>query len=530
MTHAERTLLQKNREQSDVYDLLVVGGGINGAGIAADASGRGLSVALCEQGDLASATSSASSKLIHGGLRYLEHYEFRLVREALAEREVLLAKAPHLIKPLRLILPHRPHLRPAWMIRTGLFLYDHLSRRNKLAGSAGQRLDARAHDNPLSDSIRYGFAYSDCRVDDARLVVANALAAHANGARIMVRTRCLAAQRANGVWQASLEDLLTGQRFELRARALVNAAGPWAQRFIEQQLAARSPRKLRLIRGSHFVTRRLYEGEHAYILQNEDQRIVFVIPYQKDFTLVGTTDTLHEGDPADVAMDAEEELYLLDVFNRHFKQQLGSADILWRYAGVRPLCDDESASPSAMTRDYTLEVEADAQGKAPLLSVFGGKLTTYRKLGEAALASLSPYFPALGAAWTRAAALPGGDIGSDSFEAWQSAVQRQYDWLPAQLVARLADAYGTRVHALLQGCHGIADLGEHFGAGLYQCEVEYMLREEWALSAEDVLWRRSKLGLHLSAEQAEALDWFVRRRVAALHRAHPVDAPLRRAG
>jgi glycerol-3-phosphate dehydrogenase len=530
MTQSERNLPPENREQSDIYDLFVVGGGINGAGIAADASGRGLSVALCEQGDLASATSSASSKLIHGGLRYLEHYEFRLVREALAEREVLLAKAPHLIKPLRLILPHRPHLRPAWMIRAGLFLYDHLSRRNKLAGSAGQKLDARAHDNPLNDSIRYGFAYSDCRVDDARLVIANALAAQANGARIMVRTRCLAAERANGVWQVSLEDLLTGQRFELRARALVNAAGPWAQRLIEQQLALHSPRKVRLIRGSHFVTRKLYEGEHAYILQNEDQRIVFVVPFQKDFTLVGTTDKVHEGDPREVAMDAEEERYLLDVFNRHFKQQLGSEDIVWRYAGVRPLCDDESASPSAMTRDYTLEVEADAQGAAPLLSVFGGKLTTYRKLGEAALAALSPYFPALGASWTRAAPLPGGDIGSDSFEAWQSDVQQKYDWLPAPLVARLADAYGTRVHALLQGCHGVADIGEHFGAGLYQREVEYMLTEEWARSAEDVLWRRSKLGLCFSGEQAEALDWFVRRQVAALQSTHCVDAPLRRAG
>ena len=530
MTQPERTPPLQTREQSGIYDIFVVGGGINGAGIAADASGRGLSVALCEQLDLAGATSSASSKLIHGGLRYLEHYEFRLVREALAEREVLMAKAPHLIKPLRLMLPHRPHLRPAWMIRVGLFLYDHLSRRNKLAGSAGHKLDARAHDNPLNHSIRYGFAYSDCRVDDARLVIANALAAQANGARIMVRTRCLAAKRVSGVWHVSLEDLLTGQRFELRARALVNAAGPWAQRLIEQQLAARSPRKVRLIRGSHFVTRKLYEGEHAYILQNEDQRIVFVIPYQKDFTLLGTTDKVHEGDPAEVTMDAEEEQYLLDVFNRHFKQQLGSADILWRYAGVRPLCDDESASPSAMTRDYTLEVEADAQGTAPLLSVFGGKLTTYRKLGEAALSALSPYFPALGASWTRAATLPGGDLGSASFDAWQSEVLRQYDWLPAQLVARLTDAYGTRVHALLQGCHGVADLGEHFGAGLYRREVEYMLTEEWARSADDVLWRRSKLGLRFSAEQAEALDWFVRRQVAALLSTHLGETPLRRAG
>ena len=287
---------------------------------------------------------------------------------------------------------------------------------------------------------------------------------------------------------------------------------------------------MRLIRGSHFVTRKLYEGDHAYILQNEDQRIVFVIPFQTDFTLVGTTDKVHEGDPGDVAMDAEEERYLLDVFNRHFKQQLDSRDILWRYAGVRPLCDDESASPSAITRDYTLEVEADAQGSAPLLSVFGGKLTTYRKLAEAALSALTPYFPALGASWTRTAPLPVGDIGSDDFQAWQREVQRQYDWLPRELVARLADAYGTRVHALLQGCQGIADMGQHFGAGLYQREVEYLLEEEWARSAEDVLWRRSKLGLRFSPEQAQALEAFVREQLVALRGAAGTHAPLRRTG
>jgi glycerol-3-phosphate dehydrogenase len=534
MTHAKSEIASESIDQSIVYDLLVVGGGINGAGIAADASGRGLSVVLCEQGDLASATSSASTKLIHGGLRYLEHYEFRLVREALAEREVLLAKAPHLIKPQRFILPHRPHLRPAWMIRVGLFMYDHLSSRNKLAGSAGRKLDASASDNPLNDSIQYGFEYSDCRVDDARLVVANALAAQERGARIMVRTRCIGAQRANGLWQVALEDLLTGRRFDVRARGLVNAAGPWAQQLIEQQLHATSPRKVRLIRGSHFVTRKLYEGDHAYILQNEDQRIVLVIPYNQDFTLVGTTDKVHEGDPARVAMDAEEERYLLEVFNRHFKQQLGSEDILWRYAGVRPLCDDESASPSAMTRDYTLETQADAQGRAPLLSVFGGKLTTYRRLGEAALAALKPYFPELGGSWTRTAPLPGGDIGGESFADWQSGLCGQYSWLPAEITARLGDAYGTRVHLLLQHCQCMADLGAHFGAGLYQREVEYLLEHEWARSAEDVLWRRSKLGLRLTARQVEALDQFVRDKLAALFGPQVSgagdDAPLRRVG
>jgi len=513
-------------ESSPIYDLLVIGGGINGSGIAIDASGRGLSVALCEQADLAGATSSATSKLIHGGLRYLEHYEFGMVREALAEREVLLAKAPHLIKPLRFILPHRPHLRPAWMIRIGLFLYDHLSRRSHLAGSVGVTLDPAAVDNPLNDSIRYGFEYSDCRVDDARLVVANVLGAHERGARIMVRTRCIGAARKNGLWHVSLADLLTGQRFGVRAHGLVNAAGPWAQKLIEQQMSAKSPRNVRLIKGSHIVARKLFEGDRAYILQNEDERIVFAIPYNREFTLVGTTDKVYDGDPAQVAMDDKEEQYLLDVFNRHFKRQLGVEDILWRYSGVRPLCDDESDSPSAMTRDYTLETQLDEQGQAPLLSVFGGKLTTFRRLAEAALQALKPYFPEMGDRWTHQSTLPGGDIGAESFSEWQAGLRRQYGWLPADLAARLGDAYGTRVHALLRDCRGIPDLGTAFGAGLYQREVEFLLTEEWARSTDDVLWRRSKLGLWLTQGQVAAVDELVRGKVSDLQRrANAVDAP-----
>ena len=523
MTQDIQTIAPQTAQESTTYDLFIVGGGINGTGIAADASGRGLSVALCEQADLASATSSASSKLIHGGLRYLEHYEFRLVREALAEREVLLANAPHLIKPLRFILPHRPHLRPAWMIRIGLFMYDHLSSRNQLKASCGGKLTPAANDNPLNDSIHYGFEYSDCRVDDTRLVVANALAANARGARIMVRTRCINAIRKSGHWYVELEDLISGQRFSIRARSLVNAAGPWAQTLIEKQIQKESPRNIRLIKGSHFVTRKLYEGDQAYILQNEDQRIVFVIPYNRDFTLVGTTDKRYEGDPSSVTMDAEEEQYLLDIINRHFKRQIGSDDILWRYSGVRPLCDDESDSPSAMTRDYTLETQADEHGKAPLLSVFGGKITTYRRLSEAALQALKPYFPAMGSAWTRNTALPGGDIGTHNYAAWLQSVQRQYHWLPTALVERLANAYGTRIHALLQQWHTITDLGTDFGAGLYQREVEFLLETEWAHSADDILWRRSKLGLYLNSNQVTVLEQFVRNRISKLH-LQPLDA------
>lgn len=499
----------KTAAQSDSYDLFIVGGGINGCGIAADASARGLKVALCEQSDLASATSSASSKLIHGGLRYLEHYEFRLVREALAEREILLQKAPHLIKPLRFVLPHRPHLRPAWMIRTGLFLYDHLTHRNQLPGSKGLTLNADDPRNPLQPAITKGFEYYDCRVDDARLVVSNAMAAREHDAAIYVRTRCVGARRVDGLWHIQMEDLSSGQTRHCTARALVNAAGPWAQRFIEQNLQARSPRKINLIKGSHFVTRKLYEGDQAYILQNEDQRIVFVIPYQDDFTLIGTTDKAFQGDPTQVTMDAEEEQYLLTIVNAHFKQNISSDDILWKYSGVRPLCDDESDSPSAMTRDYTLEVEADANQQAPLLSIFGGKITTYRRLALAALKTLQPYLPELAAAPADQPCLPGGDIGETDYDVWVALVQQQYEWLEPRTCKRLCDAYGTRIHRLLDSCDQINDLGQHFGEGLFQKEVDYLMQQEWASSVEDILWRRSKLGLRLSLKQVTALSQYI---------------------
>ncbi len=531
MNHQSLSTTEKMVENSPIYDLFIVGGGINGTGIAADASGRGLSVALCEQNDLASATSSASSKLIHGGLRYLEHYEFRLVREALAEREVLLANAPHLIAPLRFVLPHRPHLRPAWMIRIGLFMYDHLSSRNQLPGSRGLKLNAGDASNPLKDAIHYGFEYADCRVDDARLVIANALAAQERGARILPRTRCMSARRHNGLWHLWLEDRISGQSFAVRARGLVNAAGPWAQQFFEQQVNTPSPRKIRLIKGSHFVTRKLYDGDQAYILQNEDQRIVFVIPYNKDFTLVGTTDKRYESDPAQVQIDADEEQYLLKIVNDHFKRQISSDDILWRYSGVRPLCDDESDSPSAMTRDYTLDLQVDDNGRAPLLSVFGGKITTYRRLAEAAAQTLQPYFANMGPNWTRQHALPGGDIGESRFEHWLANIRSQYAWLPPALCERLARAYGTRMHLLLNGCDDMADLGQQFGHDLYQREVEFLLQREWAHSADDIVWRRSKLGLHLTPAQIHTLQAFIEQRHPVPTQILPLTTPaLRHAG
>lgn len=504
------TQLQDQNPAIPCVDLFVVGGGINGTGIAAEASARGLKVVLCEQADLASATSSASSKLIHGGLRYLEHYEFRLVKEALSEREILLQKAPHLIKPLRFVLPHRPHLRPAWMIRTGLFLYDHLSRRNQLPGSRSIR-PSDSPNNPLHPEILRGFEYSDCRVDDARLVVTNALAAREHGADVRIRTRCLSARRVQNQWIVRTQDVQTGAEQVFRARALVNAAGPWAQQFIEGQMQSRSPRQIRLIKGSHFVTRKLYEGEQAYILQNEDQRIVFVIPYNNDFTLVGTTDKEYRGDPRQVSMDQEEEHYLLEVVNRHFTRQISADDIVWRYSGVRPLCDDESSSPSAMTRDYTLELQTDAQDTAPLLSVFGGKITTYRRLALSALDKLGPHLPEMTGPQPATSALPGGGIGEESFAMWLQDIQQQYPWLPYDLCNRLCNAYGSRIHLLLQGCHSLPSLGKHWGAGLYQQEVDYLLDQEWARSAEDILWRRTKLGLYFSQEQATELELGIQR-------------------
>ncbi|WP_137886755.1 glycerol-3-phosphate dehydrogenase [Pseudomonas sp. 2FE] len=489
---------------AEVYDLAVVGGGINGAGIAADAAGRGLSVFLCEKDDLAQHTSSASSKLIHGGLRYLEHYEFRLVREALAEREVLLAKAPHIVKPLRFILPHRPHLRPAWMIRAGLFLYDHLGKREQLAGSRSLRFGAGS---PLKAEISRGFEYSDCSVDDARLVVLNAMAAREHGAHVHTRTRCVSARRSKGLWHIHLERA-DGSLYSIRAHALVNAAGPWVARFIQDDLQQKSPYGIRLIQGSHIIVPRLFDGEQAYILQNEDRRIVFAIPYLERFTLIGTTDREYRGDPARVAISEEETTYLLQVVNAHFKHQLGRADILHSFAGVRPLCDDESDDPSAVTRDYTLALSA-YPGEAPLLSVFGGKLTTYRKLAESALAQLTPYFKNLQPSWTASAPLPGGEQ-LESLSALIEALCECFGWLPTSLARRWASTYGSRVWRLLDGVNDLGDLGEHLGGGLYAREVDYLCREEWAMEAADILWRRTKLGLFLTASQQARLGAYLK--------------------
>ncbi|MNM52050.1 Aerobic glycerol-3-phosphate dehydrogenase [compost metagenome] len=427
------------------------------------------------------------------------------MREALAEREVLLAKAPHIVKPMRFVLPHRPHLRPAWMIRAGLFLYDHLGKRKQLGASRGLRFGPG---NPLKPVITRGFEYADCAVDDARLVVLNAMAAREHGADIRTRTRCVSAQRVDGVWNVLLEHA-DGSQKSIRARALVNAAGPWVAKFIQDDLKLDAPYGIRLIQGSHLIVPKLYDGEHAYILQNEDQRIVFAIPYLERFTLIGTTDREYTGDPAKVAITEGETDYLLKVVNEHFNHQLSRTDILHTYAGVRPLCNDESDNPSAVTRDYTLALSSST-GEAPLLSVFGGKLTTYRKLAESAMAQLAPFFTQMRGSWTASATLPGGEDMTTP-QALTDAILARCGWLPAEIAKRWALTYGSRVWRLLEGVQGPADLGDAIGGGLFTREVDYLCSEEWAVSADDILWRRSKLGLFTTAAEQQALRDYLQR-------------------
>jgi glycerol-3-phosphate dehydrogenase len=503
--------------QQNRYDLLVVGGGINGAGIARDAAGRGLSVLLCEQDDLASHTSSASTKLIHGGLRYLEYKEFGLVRKALQERETLLRAAPHIMWPLRFVMPHMPNLRPAWLIRLGLFLYDHLAKRELLPGSRGIDLRRHAAGAPLIDSIRRGFVYSDGWVNDARLVVLNAMDAKERGAEILTRTKLVSARRvsgasdANGEWQAQLQRA-DGSILEVRARAIANAAGPWVGEVLHGALGHGAHHAVRLVKGSHIVTKRLFDHDHAYIFQNPDKRIIFAIPYEHDFTLIGTTDVEYHNDPAKVAIDGDETRYLCDSINRYFKRKIAPADVYWTYSGVRPLLEEEGAdNPSAVTRDYKLEL--DEREGAPLLSVFGGKITTFRKLAEEASDLLCRALGSNAGSWTAGAPLPGGDMANARFEPFAQAFAKRHGWLPAPLAQRYARAYGTRASRVVGDAISLAGLGEEIAPGIYEAELRYLRDAEWATCAEDVLWRRSKLGLHVApdtlGEVTAAIDaWF----------------------
>ncbi|MEZ5851362.1 MAG: glycerol-3-phosphate dehydrogenase [Hyphomicrobiaceae bacterium] len=482
------------------FDLFVVGGGINGCGIAADAAGRGLAVMLAEQSDLASGTSSASSKLIHGGLRYLELYEFRLVREALAEREVLLAKAPHIVWPLRFVMPHVASLRPRWMIRAGLFLYDHLARRQRIPGSSSVDLRADPAGRPLRADLGHGFAYWDCWVDDARLVVLNARAAVDRGAQIATRTKVVSARAADGTWEIQLSTE-KGVR-SVRARALVNAAGPWVGAVAHAITRGNSGQRphVRLVKGSHIVVPRIPGAEDAYLLQNADGRVVFLLPLGHRYTIVGTTDVPFDGDPAKVAIDAAEETYLLAAANGFLAKPLEASAIVWRYAGVRPLYDDASDNPSAVTRDYRLELEAGG-GLPPLLTVLGGKVTTYRRLAEEAMDRLTPHLPGAGPAWTERASLPGGDIAHGDFAAFAADLARRHPRFDAAWLAQLGRRHGSLTDTVLGDARGPADLGADLGAGLTEREVAYMRDHEWARTADDVLWRRTKAGLDLDPSQ-----------------------------
>ncbi len=495
------------------FDILVIGGGINGAGIARDAAGRGLSVALCERDDLAQHTSSSSTKLIHGGLRYLEQFEFRLVRESLIEREVLLNAAPHIVWPLRFCLPYEKGLRPAWLLRAGLALYDHIGGRKKLPATKRVNLKAQPYANTLKDRFSFGFEYSDCWVDDARLVSLNILDASERGARIFARTSCVDLERDGDRWRATLS-AQDGIQFDIRAKAVVNTAGPWVEDVLRTAHPGWNGASVRLIKGSHIVTPKLYEGDHCFIFQNADNRIIFAIPYEKHFTLIGTTDISFSGDPKNVEISEEEVSYLCSAASEYFRFEITAEDIKWTYSGVRPLYDDSSATNSTITRDYVFNIDAP-DSQPPILSVFGGKITTYRKLAEHALERLSDHVPLPKAGWTQDAPLPGGDIPDADFDAYLLALRADYPWLPTPMLDRLARSYGTRITDVLGSARCIADLGVDFGNGLFQAEIEYLCSHEFAQTAEDILWRRTKLGLHLRDAKQRDLDFWLSQRAAA---------------
>jgi glycerol-3-phosphate dehydrogenase len=492
-------------------DIAIIGGGINGCGIARDAVGRGWSVFLCEKGDLAGATSSAASKLIHGGLRYLEYYEFRLVREALQERETLWRMAPHIIWPLRFVLPHHKGLRPAWLLRLGLFLYDHLGARKLLPATRTLRLRNDPAGAPLKPEYTLGFEYSDCWVEDSRLVVLNARDAADRGATIAPRTACVSARREAGLWRLTMRQETTGETYEVTARALVNAAGPWVGDVLNGVIGANAQASVRMVKGSHIVTQRLFDHDRCYIFQNDDGRIFFVIPYERDFTLIGTTDLDYTGDPGAVAASDDEIDYLCKAAGDYFRKPVTRDQVKWSYSGVRPLFDDGATAAQAATRDYVLKIDAEDAGPA-LLNVFGGKLTTYRRLAESALALLAPHLPKPDRLrpWTAKSTLPGGDFPVQGFEAVVEGLRARYPALDAQLLRRLARAYGSLTPQILGDAKTSADLGRPFGAGLTEIEIRYLMTREWAMTAQDIVWRRSKLGLRLSPSEIEEIDIYMK--------------------
>ena len=518
-------------DAGSVFDVFIIGGGVNGCGIARDMAGRGLSVGLAEMNDLASATSSASTKLFHGGLRYLEHLEFRLVRESLAERETLLTAMPHISWPVRFVLPYHRDMRfeagtplarvlgvalpwlrgrrPAWLIRLGLFLYDHMGGRRILPATRNVDLASDESGKPLRDEFRHGYEYSDCWVEDSRLVVLNARDAAGRGAAIMPRTRVVAARREEGLWRIETRSH-DGTDAVHRARGLVNASGPWVEDVLGGVIGAKREGGVRLVRGSHIITRRLYDHDRCYFLQGADGRIVFAIPYESDFTLIGTTDIDHPSADTEPVCSAEERSYLCSFVSRYLKTPVAEGDIVSSYAGVRPLHDDGSGAATAASRDYSLQVEAGDDGGAPLLNVFGGKITTYRRLAESACAALAPWYTGLPGDWTAGVALPGGDFPVDGFGELVARIEARHPYLPDGLARRLARAYGTDALAILDGSADAGDLGRGFGCGVFAREIDWAVAREWVSCAEDFVWRRTRLGLRLDAAQVAEIDAYIR--------------------
>ncbi|MEH6524477.1 MAG: glycerol-3-phosphate dehydrogenase [Sneathiella sp.] len=489
------------------FDVFIIGGGINGCGIARDAAGRGYSVGLCEMSDLASGTSSGSTKLIHGGLRYLEHYEFRLVKKALSEREILWANAPHIIWPLRFVLPHHRGLRPAWLLRLGLYIYDYIGGRKKLPATTTLDLTTNVVGKPLKPLFSKGFEYSDCWVNDSRLVVLNAQDAALRGAKIETRTKCVSAERKGKVWHITTEDMQTGDVIVRTAELLINAAGPWVDEVLVGAVKSSNSKNVRLVQGSHIIVPKIFDHDRCYIFQNSDDRIIFAIPYEHKYTLIGTTDQDYVGDAADVAITAEEISYLCSAASEYFEKPVRDEDVVWTYSGVRPLFDDGASTAQEATRDYVLRQDGAADA-APLLNVFGGKITTYRVLAEAVLEMIEANLQARGPAWTKQASLPGGDFPIDGFVGLLIDVQKKYPFLEPEQAKRMIRAYGTQIYDLLADATTLSELGIDFGQGLTEREVSYLMEKEWARTADDILWRRTKLGIEADEALFTALnDW-----------------------
>ena len=520
---------RKGNSADQPYDLFVIGGGINGCGIARDAAGRGLKVGLAEMNDLASAASSSSTKLFHGGLRYLEYFEFRLVREALIEREVLLRNMPHISWPMRFVLPYHSEMRfesttplsrllgallpwlkgrrPSWLIRLGLFLYDHLGGRKILPATRVVNLNQDQTGTPLNDHFHHAFEYSDCWVEDSRLVVLNARDAHLRGADIMTRTKVISAKRQHGLWQIEAKVGDGKKPLYFYAKAMVNAAGPWVENIISQSTNPSPKGQLRLVRGSHIITKKLFDHDHAYFLQGNDGRIIFAIPYEQDFTLIGTTDVDHPNAGEKPVCSEEEQTYLCDFASQYFKTPIRQTDIVATFSGLRPLYNDGTGQASAATRDYVLKL--DQENGAPLLNVFGGKITTYRKLAETVLQKLAPFYEGLGKSWTAEAPLPGGDFPHDGVDDLIDQIHQQHPYLPEGLARRMARAYGTDTFTILDGKADVADLGEDFGHGVFAAELNWVMDHEWVMTVEDFIWRRTKLGLFLSLDAVKKIAAYI---------------------